>query len=320
MLPTFIFLDIAIIAAFGTMWLPFMPNALFVQGLIQASVGGEISTLQYLACISLPSFLAVVVYLLIGKFLLRIDTSKYVEASKLNEGKQVTFSLNEKYALVAISLFVLGVGLPSFLPTTWLPIAILSRMGIVGVSILSTVGLIILNNRHTGKPIADFKEIAREGYGDFSAIVLTGAILLVGSAVTAEGTGISDALTIMVIPLINKVSTTIFIAIVAVVLALVSQVSMNMVLMMIFSPLLASILLEAGYNPMTAVMISYLATNVAFLAPSGSMPAALVFSNTSWVAKKNIYKLAVPWAILSVIVFIIYAIIVPNIVCANLVA
>lgn len=318
MLPTFMLMDIAIIAAFGAMWLPFMPNALFVQGLIFTSVGANLTTLQYLGCISLPSFLAVVVYLLVGRFLLRIDTTKFIKASESAADEIIEVTATQKHAIVALIIFVLGVGLPAVCPATWPPIAVLNRMGIVGVSIAVTIGLIVLNGKD-GKPIATFKEMASEGYGDFSAIVLSGSILLVGASVTAKGTGIVEAISAFLLPLINQMSIALFIAVIAIFLALISQVSMNMVLMMIFSPLLAAVLSSVGANPIMSIMVAYLAPNVAFLAPSGSMPAALVFSRTDWVEKKNLYKIVVPWVILAVMMFIILTLTLPNIFCPEFV-
>lgn len=317
-LPTFMLMDIAIIAAFGTMWLPFMPNALFVQGLILSSVGANLTAFQYLMCISLPSFLAVIVYLVVGKFIIRVDTTKFAEASVSATEEKINLTPTEKNAIVALVVFVLGVGLPSFLPTTWTPIAVLNRMGIVGVSIIVTIGLIILNGKD-GKPIASFKDIANEGYGDYSAIVLCGSILLVGASITSQGTGIIEALSQFLIPLISDMSLVVFISVIGIFLALISQVSMNMVLMMVFSPILAAILANAGYNPLMSIMIAYLAPNLAFLLPSGSMPAALVFSKTDWVEKKILYKILIPWIILALILFIILTLTLPDIFCSELV-
>ena len=316
MLPTYLLLGIAIIPSFMAMAVPFMPNALFIQGLIQTSVGTTLSTVQYLCCITLPGIFTIIIWLAVGKFIIRVDTKKFVEASSSAAEEKVVFTEKQKNAAVALVIFILGVGLPSFLPTTWLPIAFLNRLGIVGVSIAVTIGLIILNGKD-GTPIATFKEMADEGYGDFSAIVLTGAILLVGGSVTAEGTGIAEALSIILLPLINKMSVPVFLAIISIALCTISQISMNMVLMMIFSPLLAAVLVSAGQNPLMAVMVAYLPTNLAFLAPSGSMPAALVFSRTDWVEKKNLYKILIPWIIISLIVFIVVCLTFPDLFCSE---
>ena len=93
---------------------------------------------------------------------------------------------------------------------------------------------------------------------------------------------------------------------------------MNMVLQMVFASILAPILMAAGYNPMIAVMAVYFGTQWAYLAPSGSMMAAMVFGNTEWVSKKQLYKVCIPWIILALIMSVIVSLTFPNIFCANL--
>lgn len=300
------------------MWLPIYAQCAFCTRIDFHLCRGEFDNASVSWVYLPPSFLAVVVYLLVGRFLLRIDTTKFIKASESAADEIIEVTATQKHAIVALIIFVLGVGLPAVCPATWPPIAVLNRMGIVGVSIAVTIGLIVLNGKD-GKPIATFKEMASEGYGDFSAIVLSGSILLVGASVTAKGTGIVEAISAFLLPLINQMSIALFIAVIAIFLALISQVSMNMVLMMIFSPLLAAVLSSVGANPIMSIMVAYLAPNVAFLAPSGSMPAALVFSRTDWVEKKNLYKIVVPWVILAVMMFIILTLTLPNIFCPEFV-
>lgn len=149
-------------------------------------------------------------------------------------------------------------------------------------------------------------------------LMLMGGIMVIATALISEGTGMVAFCSGFMIPILSKTSLLGFVVIVCVLMCTISQFSMNMVLQMVFAPILAPVLMQAGYNPMIAVMAVYFGTQWAYLAPSGSMMAALVFGNTEWVSKKQLYKVCVPWIILSLIMSVIVSYTFPDIFCSNL--
>jgi len=205
--------------------------------------------------------------------------------------------------------------LPAVLPQTWPVIGLMKKAGIVGVSIILTVALLVIYKKD-GKTISDFATMMQGVSWDM--LMLTGAIMVIATALLSEGTGVAAFLAKVAVPLLSQMSIVTFVIAVCVFMCIISQFSMNMVLQMIFAPILAPLVMAAGYNPLIAVLAVYFGTQFAYLAPSGSMMAALVFGNTEWVDKKNLYKICVPWIILSLIMAIVIALTFPNIFCANL--
>ena len=174
-----------------------------------------------------------------------------------------------------------------------------------------------------GRPWQDWKLVSAHGCAcdpvaecmmNRSVFFLTGGIMIIAAALTSEGTGIATAMAMYLVPVVSKASIIAFVAIIIIALCIFSQFSMNMVLQMVFAPILAPILLASGYNPLIAVMAVYFGTQLAFLAPSGSMMAAMVFAKSDWVKPSHIYKICVPWIIVSMAAFIIMSLVLPDLV------
>jgi len=318
-LPTYMLLGIAMTGGFVP-WPFFMPGSIYTKGIISTAIGGEMLTnLQYTMCIAVPLVFSLVLYLLSGKFVIRVDTKKFAEGSKvLQESENASISLNEeqKRGAIVLLIFIAGMMLPSFLPKAWAITALVSRAGIVGVCVITTVALLILCKKD-GTTLADFSELMRNISWDM--IILTGAIMVIAAALISDGTGVIAFVAGVAVPLLSKMPLVTFVVVVCILMCIISQFSMNMVLQMIFAPILAPILAAAGYNPMIAVMAVYFGTQWAYLSPSGCMMAALVFGNGEWVEKKQLYKVAVPWIILALVMSVVVSLTFPNIFCGNLI-
>lgn len=316
--PTYMMLGISLCGLFSV-WAYFMPGSIYTRGILTTAVGGQpITAIQYTMCITVPLLLSLVLFILTGKFIARIDTKKFVEGSKiLQETGEEKISLNpeQKHGAIVLLIFIVGMVLPAVLPQSWSITILLNRAGIVGVCVITTVALLILHKKD-GKTMGDFSKMMQGMNWDM--LMLMGGIMVIATALISEGTGMVAFCSGYMIPLLSKTSLLGFVVIVCVLMCVISQFSMNMVLQMVFAPILAPVLVQAGYNPMIAVMAVYFGTQFAYLAPSGSMMAALVFGNTEWVSKKQLYKVCVPWIILSLIMSVIVAYTFPGIFCSNL--
>ncbi len=106
-------------------------------------------------------------------------------------------------------------------------------------------------------------------------------------------------------PIFSNISLTAFFIGSTVILALLTQVSVNMVLGAVFVPFLTSICVQLGGNPYVLFMMLYAGINMAFLTPAASSYGALMHGH-EWTKGKNAYiigavNLVVMLVILSVI-------------------
>lgn len=317
MFPVYMLLGISANLGLCTVWPAFLPHSIYTRGIIASALGHPLTTLQYTMCIAVPLLTMVVTYIFVGKFILRIDTSKFKAGSaalaqKMQENKGKGLTTEQKHGAIVLALFILGCAVPAILPTTWPIISTLNRMGVVGVSTLTVIAVIVLMKKD-GTTLTTFDRLMHAM--DWNMILLTAAIMTIAASITSQGTGIVAYLSMVIIPLLSKMSVLGFVILVMIVMCIVSQFSMNMVLQMIFAPILGPILLQAGYNPMIAVMAVYFGTQLAFLAPSGSMMAAMVFAKTDWVKPRNLYKICAVWIPLTMVIWVIMTLTFPNIFC-----
>lgn len=313
-LPTYLFLGISIFTL-ATVAIPFLPSAIYTKGIASTALGAPVSNFAYFMCISVPLFAALVLYIIIGKFVLRIDTTKFVQGTdvllkQIGDAK-IKMTVGQKRGAIVLIVFVAALAIMALLPKIWAPIAFLNKFGLIGICVALVLVLLVLKDEN-GQPLTTFAKLINGVSWDM--VMLTGAIMVIAGALTSQGTGIAQAMAMCGV-IVSKMPTAVFVMAVMLVLCIFSQFSMNMVLQMVFAPILAPILASAGINPMIAVMAVYFGTQWAFLAPSGSMMAALVFGNTEWVNTKILYKCAIPWIILSLIVTGVMSLTFPNMFC-----
>ena len=317
--PTFVMIGVSMCGLFSV-WPFFMPGSIYTQGIISTAIGGaKLTGLQYTMCIAVPLVFSLILLILAGKFIVRVDTTKFKEGSQamleaVGDSK-ISLDANQKRGAIVLLIFAIAMIIPSVLPAGWAFTQFFSKAGIVGVCVILTVAILILC-KEDGEPLANFARLVSGVSWDM--VCLTGGIMVIAAALISGGTGVIAFPSAIVIPLLSKMSLVAFVVAVCVVMCIISQFSMNMVLQMVFAPILAPILMAAGYNPMIAVMAVYFGTQWAYLAPSGSMMAAMVFGNTEWVNKKQLYKVCIPWIILALIMSVIVSLTFPNIFCANL--
>ncbi|MBO5140388.1 MAG: SLC13 family permease [Peptococcaceae bacterium] len=317
--PTFVMIGVSL-CGLSSVYPFFMPSSIYTRGIISTAIGGaSLTGLQYTMCIAVPTFLSIALFVLAGKFIARVDTTKFKEGSQaLLEAageKKISLTADQKRGAIVLLLFSIAMIIPNVLPASWALTQVFSKAGIVGVCVVLTVAIIVLC-KEDGEPLTNFSRLVAGVSWDM--VCLTGGIMVIAAALISGGTGVIAFLSAIVIPMLSKMSLVGFVVAVCVIMCVVSQFSMNMVLQMVFAPILAPILMGAGYNPMIAVMAVYFGTQWAYLAPSGSMMAAMVFGNTEWVNKKHLYKVCIPWIIMALIMSVIVSLTFPNIFCANL--
>ena len=101
---------------------------------------------------------------------------------------------------------------------------------------------------------------------------------------------------------IGDMSPLIAIAFISIALAIITQFSHNAVLLIIFVPMLCPLVQSYGINPVVMAITLMFAVQSALLTPAASTQAAMIFSNTKWIDKKYIFKLALCAMIIMLVV------------------
>lgn len=244
--------------------------------------------------------LAVVAYTLIMRFVFRPDVSAL---KKINENFVNTDSLklnkNQKIAFAFIFLLMVLLLAPSFLPENIPGVSVLSNLGNAGIMILVIVLMSVV--RVEKKPLMDFRKYAKNISWDIYILFIV--VLPLASLLTSDMTGITPAIVQGLSPMLAGRSTLVFAFIVLFSGALLTNVSNNAVLGIVYINLMCPIaeVMNIDVFPIVAVMMFTI--QLAYLTPAASAPAAMVFSNNKWVKTKDVMK---TWAIILPILFFIF--------------
>ncbi len=310
--PTYMLFGVGLFGGMGSLLLPFMPYAVVIKMLVATCMGGYALELwQWLLVVDLPMILIFILYIVLGRFVLKIDTTKLLEGSSVlselvAEQSSKKFTFTQKWALgTLIVFFVVNISM-----AIW-PNGPLTIVGLSGICLLLIVSILVVR-KASGEAMMTIDTLGRGV--NWGMLFMLLAILSLSNVLVAAGTGIVQAIAMVVVPLLRGVPPIVLVIALCIAVVLFSQVTMNMVLMMALGPIVTPIFIALGYNPISAIMAIVVAAQLAFLAPTGCMQAALVYSQVDWVKKPTMMKIALPWTILSVVVVIICTLFVPNIV------
>ena len=193
--------------------------------------------------------------------------------------------------LSALAGMVILMLLPSFVPKTVAISAILSKMAPVGI-VLALIVLICVV-RIDGQPLFDFKAVAARSV-QWETIMLCAIVLPVSSALTNESTGIQQALNVALTPIFGHAAPIVFMAMVLIVAAVLTNFANNVTVGIILIPVVYGFSNQLGANPTALVVLLSICAHFAFLTPVAAPPAAILFGNTEWVSGSEVLKYGLP--------------------------
>ena len=124
--------------------------------------------------------------------------------------------------------------------------------------------------------------------------MLCAIVLPVSSALTHESTGIQAALNMALAPVFGHASPIVFMAMVLIVAAVLTNFANNVTVGVILIPVVYGFSSQLGANPTALVVLLSICAHFAFLTPVAAPPAAILFGNTEWVSRNEVMKYGLP--------------------------
>lgn len=247
--------------------------------------------------------LTVVIALIIGKFILRVDVSKMKEMPEefYEKAKTIKLSVDGKVAFgVMIALIVL-LGIPSFLPD--LPISpFLSGLGLHGVSAL-LLGVLLLLRKKDGTPFTKTDKLAQVGL-TWDIVLLVTSTLSLSALMQTEQVAIIPKVTGFLIPIVSQMSPVAFIVVTLVLFWLVTQVTHNFVIVLTLVGALAGVCAGMGINPWVFGWLFMCGMSFAYCTPAASSPGALMYAH-EWINKKDAYINGILFSAVGMVIFMV---------------
>lgn len=297
---------IVVVCCTASNCIPFQPGAIAFNGFLAQGIdGGTTPYAGFLIYNLIIQTILIGLLILCGKFILKLDLSKFnLPEEMINELKNQTITYEQKLGLASVTVFVLCLLLPGILPKTVPGMLFLSNLGIIGVSSLILVVLTILRAKD-GEGIINITNCHKEV--PWSVVWLMASTFPISDALKSADTGIMATVVEATMPLFTNISLTVFFIGATVILAVITQVSVNLVLGAVFIPFLCSICVDLGGNPYVLFMMLYTGLNLSFLTPAASANSALMHGHT-WAKGSTSYTIGILYLVLGCVLMAVIGI------------
>lgn len=287
--PTIMIMGVIVVAGMSTITLPFKGGAVFLVNAYNAMSGLSIDFAQYIAYTIPTTIFLLGVYILVCRFILRIDVSalkKCIDPSLVNP-EDLKLSAYQKAVLCLLLLMLFMLMGPSILPKDFILTQILSELGMTGTMIVLVILALIV--RYNQKPLMDFNRCAAKNV-KWDTLIIVAVIIPVATLMSADSTGIKAFLAQLIRPLLAGHSPIFFVILLVVCAGILTNICNNGVVALILISVLLSIGEELGLAPTPIAITIMLTVQMAMVTPAASPFAAILFGNTEWIKPKTVYK------------------------------
>lgn len=295
---------VAVMGALSLSAVPWANNALVILNAYMASSGEQVNYLHYLAY-NLPfGLLSIAGFLLLCKFVFRLDVSKLKELdTNIFSANELELTAERKMALLSLGALILILVIPSLLPAEN-PIRILSNqlgLSLKAILVLFVMGLIKIN----GKRVFNFGELATKGVPWNMVMMTAGILSFVALLGTAEA-GIGAFLGAVLTPVFQDTSVIVFVLLTLAITIILTNFMINMVVAVIMITATMPIAANLGMDLLQIVYLITISCTIAFMLPPASAASCCLFANTKWVRAKDVYKYSVPTILMLAVVALVW--------------
>lgn len=305
--PTIMVILVIVATLLGFPIPPFMGNGLALISnyrTVTGNMGQEviINDAGYLIVGLVHATVCIVLIILFCKFILRPDTSrlKSITPELLDRNPLPPMTFRQKFIGISFAVFIYILLIPSVASSTALGAYV--KANTYGISLGYTFLLCAI--RIDKKPLLNFPQTMRRfSWGTY--FLIASAILL-GNALTSDVTGISPFLNTVLMPIFEKVPTSLFAIIIMLFTVALTNVCNSFVIGILLQPVIATFCLATGTNstPIVAMMILFVLSSAA-ITPAASPFAALMFGNKEWLKSGEVYKYSSMFVVIELVVVLL---------------
>lgn len=277
---------------------PFYGSVILYGGFFTKGSGLSIPAGPMLGAGLIYVFFAIALLLLVGKFVLKIDASRYTTTEALcEEYAQYKMNKYQKTGLILIVFYFLVLMLPQIIPT--LPgAAFCNNLGVIGWSILYMT-IFVMWKDENGKAIIQLGDCFRKL--PWEMLMLLAVTYPLADAMESADIGITATITSTLTPILMNMDVTLLMIAAMILLAIVTQFMHNIVMGAIFLPMIPPIVAQMGGNPYTCFFLMYLALMCAYVTPAGSMMAGMVFGH-EYMESKDAYIFGIVFLVITIVI------------------
>ncbi len=300
--PAYVLVGIAYCSMLGYAIFPYKVVSALALSSFSAYTGLSVDFGTFVIVSFILSFLAMLLYLLTGKILIKPDVSLLqTETDHFLHLRQQKMSRQAKLGAATILLLLIMLLMPEYLSN---PLAnLFGTLKITGSICL--IVLILTAIRLDGKPVLDFIQCIRSKTVAWDMLILYAATMPCSAALSADKTKIMDLISFYGDNLFRHMGPMLFIIGFTLFAALLTQFAHNLVLAAVLTPIMCNFAIVAGANLTAAIIMLCFALGIALATPGASSPGALVYANRQWISAKRAYGYGIASVITSVIIILL---------------
>lgn len=258
---------------------------------------------QYMLVDAVMTVMIMAIYLLIMKFIIRVDISKLkaIDPAMIEQQMQLPpMNKQQKIYLYMIPCYLVAMLLPNFIKGNPVSDFLLS-IGALGITAFAVLLFLII--RVDGKPLLNFKEMAYKqmNWGIFFMIA---AAVYGANTLSNASTGITAFLIKWLNPILGGQSEMGFIAIMFTVALIITNFANNAAMAVVLMPVVLAFSGQLGINPMPVAMGVILMVFVAMLTPAASPHGGMMHGRKDIYSTGEILKIGFPMCVVTLLLYI----------------
>lgn len=280
--PAVCLVGVVVASTLGFTVFPFRVYAVLALNNARSILGMECNFMDWVIPSFCASFMVLIVYILLIKYIFKPDTSQFSSADDIFENfkMQIAVTSEQKIAMVALVIVLLWASIPSFLPTGSILKTTLSKFSIG--TIMAIVLAILYAIRQNGKPLVDYTEAIKTGV-DWKTIIMLAGSFPIAQMMQSPESGVSALINTFLTSLLGNYGPYAIAVLFILFTVIVTQVAHNMVMMIVLAPILCNLSVTLGFNPMPALMMLAFAANIGLGTAGASVTGAMIFANREWI-------------------------------------
>lgn len=270
---TFMIMMITAAGFNGVFAVPFRATAMIFESYFIDTMNLTFDVVPFIILSVLTTGTVAMLMILIGKFIFRLDASKFILPDDVVERlSQEKVTKEAKIGFVLLIIYSVALLLPSLFPKV--PgMALLNNLGVGGMSCLGLVILAVIS--FDGEPLIKLGKMWTR-YVDWQLILLLSVTFPIAEAMRAEGAGIMPTVVGVVLPVVSDMGVMKFMLVSMILLGILTQVTHNIVLAAMFTPFLCPLCAQIGGNPYVMWFLMYFTLNASYMTPAASFQSAMV--------------------------------------------
>lgn len=284
---------------------PFKGAALVITGAFTKITGTEVNYLAYVSLNIIMSLLMLIVYMLWIKIVIRPNLTglKNVNIEHFKKTPLPPMNLQQKLFMGFVFVYVLLLLAPSFIPLSVPGIALLKKLGTLGVTAICIVILMVFPIK--GKPALPFKAVASKNF-NWDVFFLVAAAIYGANAVSNDATGIKPFLVNFLQPLLGDKPQIIFLFLILGFALITTNFANNAGMAVVLLPIIMVFADQyPGVHMLPISMTVCMMVFVAILTPAASPYAGMMHARKDLVSFSDIIKIGAPMCVAALILYVV---------------